>query len=76
MKADKLPNMVATVRRGPGRPRKFEGGGIQMRFSAPADLARALEKYRDRRKFPDLTEAIRDLLREAAEERGLIEPRR
>ena len=72
--AAKIPYMVAAARK-PGRPRRFEQNAYRAQIFLPDDLRNAAEVLKTQRKLPDFAEACRELMREAAEARGLVEPR-
>jgi hypothetical protein len=72
----KVPNMATSLPKPRvGRPRKFSGKSLPVQLRIPEDLQRAAQRVQQDRKieFPD---AIRELLREAAEARGLVDRRK
>jgi len=76
MKPAKLSNMVVEMpKRKPGRPRKFASGS-RIQIVIPDDLRKAAIRMQEDRQLVDLPDALRELLREAAEARGLVKPRK
>ena len=74
--AGKIPNMVAEAERkdARGRPRKVEKGAPRVQVLLPDDLCVAARRMMQERKL-NFHDAIRELVREAAEARGFVEPR-
>jgi hypothetical protein len=78
MKPDKVPNkmVVSAAKPRMGRPQKFPPDDrISTHLIIPKDLRRAAEILQTERKLGNFHDAIRELLREAAEARGLVDRR-
>lgn len=77
MRSSKMASMVTEIsRRKPvGRPRKYERGGETLHVVVPLDLLEAIDAHASRQRLPGRADALRDLLREAAEALQLVEPR-
>lgn len=78
MKPAKMPPMVAEIsrtKRPVGRPRKYSGESVPFNVRFPRDIADAIEAHSQREKIFDRSEALRRLVREAAEARQLVERR-
>lgn len=77
MKTGKMPNMVAEApNRKMGRPRKFFGAAKRLQILMPDDLCSAAASVQQELRLPEFADAVRELVREAAERRRLVQPRR
>src|SRR5438309_8622629 len=75
--ARKLRRMVAEVeKRKPGRPRKFAGPAPRVMIQFPSDILEAAMRVQESREVGSFHDVIRELVREAAESRGLVKPLR
>jgi hypothetical protein len=68
--------MVTANPKRPGRPRRFPEGTRVANVLIPPDLRQATVQFQRKRLIADFNEAIRELMREAAEANGLIKPRK
>jgi hypothetical protein len=78
MKPDKVPNNMVDTSTKPrmGRPLKFPPEDrVITRLIIPSDLRRAAEIIQVEQKLGNFQDAIREMLREAAEARGLVDVR-
>ena len=78
MKRGKMTRMVAIApspKRGRGRPKLAEGQSSYSGVILPDDLRRAVEKYQHGQRMSSFSDALRQLVRESAEARGLVDPR-
>jgi hypothetical protein len=74
MKPDKVPPVTTTSppARRPGRPRKLSPQCVRFNLSLPPELADAGERFRQAKALPNLPDAVRQLIREGAQARGLL----